>query len=63
MLFAHKLISPRPTFAHDMTEAEKKVMIEHVAYWTGLMEKGVAVVFGPVLDPKGAWGTGRGGSS
>jgi uncharacterized protein len=56
MLFAFKLISPRPTFAHDMTEAERKVMVEHVAYWTGLMERGIAVVFGPVLDPKGAWG-------
>ena len=56
MLFAFKLISPRPTFAHDMTDAERKVMIEHVAYWTGLMEKGIAVVFGPVLDPKGVWG-------
>jgi uncharacterized protein len=56
MLFAFKLISPRPRFAHDMTEAERKVMVEHVAYWTSLMEKGIAVVYGPVLDPKGAWG-------
>jgi uncharacterized protein len=56
MLFAFKLISPRPTFAHDMTEVERKVMVEHVAYWTSLMEKGIAVVYGPVLDPKGAWG-------
>ena len=56
MLFAYKLISPRLTFAHDMTDAERRVMIEHVAYWTSLMEKGVAVVFGPVLDPKGPWG-------
>ena len=56
MLFAFKLNSPRPTFAHDMTDAERKVMVEHVAYWTGLMEKGIAEVFGPVLDPKGAWG-------
>jgi hypothetical protein len=44
MLFAFKLISPRPTFAHDMTPAEKKVMVEHVAYWTSLREKGIAVV-------------------
>ena len=57
MLFAYKLISPRPTFAHDMTDVERKVMIEHVAYWTSLMGKGIAVVFGPVLTRKehGDW--------
>jgi uncharacterized protein len=33
-------------------------MQEHVAYWTGLLNRGVAVAFGPVLDPKGAWGAG-----
>ena len=55
-MYAFKLTSPRPTFAQDMSDAERKVMIDHVAYWTRLMEKGIAVVFGPVLDPKGAWG-------
>ena len=32
------------------------VMREHVGYWTDLMNKGIAVAFGPVLDPKGVWG-------
>jgi uncharacterized protein YciI len=39
-----------------MNEAERAMMERHVAYWTDQMEKGVAVVVGPVLDPKGTWG-------
>jgi len=56
MRFVFRLISPRPTFPIDMTESERKVMGEHVTYWTALRDKGIAVVFGPVLDPKGVWG-------
>jgi uncharacterized protein YciI len=41
-----------------MTEAEKRVMGEHVGYWTKLLEQGVAFAFGPVVDPKGPWGVG-----
>lgn len=52
----YKLIPPRPTFAQDMTEAERKVMQEHVVYWKGLTDRRIAIVFGPVLDPKGPWG-------
>lgn len=33
-------------------------MGDHVVYWTGLAEKGTAIVFGPVADPKGVWGVG-----
>lgn len=54
--FVYKLIAPRPTFAQDMTAAEAKVMEEHGAYWRDLAERGIAVLFGPVLDPKGSWG-------
>jgi hypothetical protein len=39
-----------------MSEDEAKLMQEHVGYWTGLIERGVAVVFGPVFDPAGVWG-------
>jgi len=53
-----KLLAPRPTFPMDMSEAERKVMQDHVAYWTELLHRGVAVAFGPVLDPKGPWGAG-----
>jgi uncharacterized protein len=54
--FLCRLIPPRPTFAQDMTDAEAMVMRDHVAYWTDLAELGTAIVFGPVADPKGAWG-------
>jgi hypothetical protein len=32
--------------------------MEHAAYWTGQLQAGRAIVFGPVGDPKGAWGLG-----
>ncbi len=56
--FLCKLIAPRSTFAQDMTESERKLMGEHGGYWRTLADRGVAVVFGPVMDPKGAWGLG-----
>jgi len=56
--FLCRLIPPRPTFAQDMTDAEAMVMRDHVTYWTDLAERGTAIVFGPVADPKGAWGIG-----
>lgn len=54
--FLYKLIAPRPTFAQDMTAAEAKLMAEHGVYWKDLTDKGIALLFGPVLDPKGSWG-------
>jgi len=56
--FVFKLIPPRPTFAQDMTEEERSIMGQHVVYWTEMAEKGIALVFGPVLDPNGAYGLG-----
>jgi uncharacterized protein YciI len=57
--FVYRLIPPRPTFGPGaMTEEETATMQEHVGYWSGLGEKGIAVVFGPVLDPNGNWGLG-----
>jgi uncharacterized protein YciI len=56
--FFVKLIPHRSTFAQDMTADEREVMIRHGAYWTGLMHKGVVPVFGPVMDPAGAYGIG-----
>jgi len=50
--------NPRPTFHLDMTDAEKQAMQRHVAYWSEKGEQGIAVVFGPVLDPKGVYGIG-----
>ena len=56
--FFVKLISPRATFAQDMTAEERAIMQQHGAYWTGLMHQGIAVVFGPVMDPAGVYGVG-----
>jgi uncharacterized protein YciI len=50
--------NPRPTFHLDMTPEERDVMQRHVAYWSRYAESGVAVVFGPVLDPRGVFGIG-----
>ena len=54
--FLYRLIAPRPTFAQDMTAAEAKLMAEHGVYWKDLANRGIALLFGPVLDPKGSWG-------
>ena len=54
--FLFKLIPPRLTFPADMTPTEAKLMEEHAAYWRDLMDKGLVIVFGPVSDPKGAYG-------
>jgi hypothetical protein len=56
--FFVKLNPPRPTFAMDMTTEEKAIMQQHVGYWTGLMQQGIAIVFGPVLNPAGVHGIG-----
>jgi uncharacterized protein YciI len=56
--FLVKLIPPRQSFAVDMTEDEKRLMQEHIVYWTGLAEDGVALLFGPVVDPTGSYGIG-----
>jgi uncharacterized protein len=40
----------------DMNADEKEPMQRHVAYWTSLLDKGTAIVFGPVFDPKGPYG-------
>lgn len=56
--FLCRLLPPRPSFAQDMTAEEAEIMKRHAAYWTDLLQRGTAVVFGPVADPKGAWGVG-----
>jgi hypothetical protein len=53
-----RLIPPRPSFAVDMTADERAAMQRHVDYWTSLLERGTAIVFGPVADPAGPWGLG-----
>lgn len=57
-VFLCKLIARRPTFPMDMTPDEGRIMRAHVEYWTGLLARGTAVAFGPVMDPAGPWGAG-----
>ncbi len=56
--FLIRLIPPRPSFAQDMTDEERQLMQQHVAYWTELADAGVALLFGPVSDPAGSYGIG-----
>ncbi len=50
--------NPRPTFHLDMTPEERAIMEQHVAYWTDKAARGIAIVFGPVMDPQGVYGIG-----
>ena len=54
--FVYKFVPYRPDFPTTMTDAEAAVMAEHMAYWQSLADKDIAVVYGPVADPDGAWG-------
>jgi uncharacterized protein len=41
-----------------MSGAERNTMGEHVAYCRSLLQKGKALLFGPVADRDGVWGCG-----
>lgn len=56
--FFLKLNPPRPGFAMDMTDDEKNIMLSHVEYWGNLLNKGIAIAYVPVFDPKGGYGVG-----
>lgn len=56
--FVFRLKAPRPTFALDMTDAEREVMGRHAAHWQPYLDSGQMVIFGPVLDGTGSWGLG-----
>jgi uncharacterized protein len=56
--FVLRLEAPRPTFATDMTDAEREVMGHHAAHWQPYIDSGQMVVFGPVLEGTGSWGLG-----
>jgi uncharacterized protein len=51
-----RTLPPRATFANDMTDAEKKLMQEHVDYWKARFDAGVCLMGGPVFAAKGAYG-------
>ena len=54
--FTLQLRPPRTTFPGDMTEIEREAMGRHAVYLREQMAQGVALAFGPVMDPAGAWG-------
>ena len=56
--FFCRLNPPRPDFAQTVTEAERALMGRHAAYLKAAQAEGTVVLFGPVGDPKGAWGLG-----
>ncbi len=58
MYFFIKSNNPRPTFHLDMSPVERSIMERHIAYWSEKAKQGIAVVFGPVQDPKGVYGIG-----
>ncbi len=58
MYFFVRTQNPRPTFHLDMTAEEREIMGRHVAYWSEKAQQGIAIVFGPVMDPEGVYGIG-----
>src|SRR6187401_3615061 len=56
--FAVYLRPLRPDFAITMTDDEKAIMQQHVAYWMERMKQGKVYAFGPVMDPQEIYGLG-----
>ena len=54
--FMLKSTPPRVTFHQDMTEEERNIMLQHISYWTDKQNQGIALVFGPVLNPSAPHG-------
>jgi len=52
------LLASRPDFATTLTDEEKAIMRQHVAYWTEKLKQGKVYAFGPVIDPEGIYGLG-----
>lgn len=53
-----KLRPPRPNFRESITDAERRIIQDHQAYWAGYAARGWAVAYGPVADPTGDYGAG-----
>lgn len=54
--FLCKYIPPRDNFLATMTPDESTWMKEHGAYLDSLLDKGLVVAHGPVMDPAGSYG-------
>jgi uncharacterized protein YciI len=51
-----KYIPPRADFLATMTADERQWMTQHGSYLNELLEQGVVVAHGPVIDPDGSYG-------
>lgn len=58
LYYLARLVSSRPSFMQDMSDADRQNMREHAIYWTGKQAEGKMLIFGPVADPAGGWGLG-----
>jgi len=56
--YAVYLLPLRPDFSETMTDEERAIMQQHVAYWTEKLKEGKVYAFGPVFDPRGTYGLG-----
>ncbi len=56
--YAVYLNPSRPDFTMTMTDSERAIMVQHVAYWTEKLKQGKVYAFGPVIDPKEIYGLG-----
>jgi len=56
--FFLKLIPPRPTFAMDMNEYERGLMMQHVTYFGKLFAEKRVLIYGPVMAAEGFFGMG-----
>lgn len=54
--FLCKYIPPRGDFLATMTADEKTWMAQHGEFLDDLLEKGMIVAHGPVMDPAGGYG-------
>ena len=51
-----KLIPPRLTFPHDITEEERALMAQHGVYCQQQFDAGKLLAYGPVMASSGAFG-------
>ena len=51
-----KYIPPRADFLSTLSAQEKTWMGQHGAFLNDLLDKGVVVAHGPVIDPAGSYG-------
>jgi uncharacterized protein len=56
--YCFKLIPPRPTFPHDITDSERTLMEEHGTYCAQQFDAGKLLLYGPVMSLDGAFGMG-----